>query len=59
MGVKHSAQHLCSLAYTVFNMARVVSQHTLLDDAESPGQFLRLFVLLPQEMKDVLPSLSS
>ena len=40
-------------------MARVISQHTVIDDAENPGQFFHFFALLPQELKDVLPSLSS
>ena len=59
MGVEHSVQHLCSLVYAVLYMARVISLHTLLDDAESLGQFLHLCALLPQELKDVLRSLSS
>ena len=37
MGVEHSAQHLSSLIHRISTMARVVSQHTLLDVAESPG----------------------
>ena len=45
--------------HAVLHMARVISQHTLLDDAESPGQFLYFLTLLPQELNDVLPSLSS
>ena len=59
MGVEHSAQHLSGLIYTICNMARVVSQHTLLYDAESPRQPLHFFILLLQELKNVLPSLSS
>ena len=59
MGVKLSAQHLCSLVHAVLHVARVISQHTLLDDAESPGHFLHFLTLLPHELKDVLPSLSS
>ena len=59
MGVEHSTLHLWGLVYTVLYMARVISQHTLLDEAESPGQFVHFFALLPQELKDVLPSLSS
>ena len=58
MGVEHSAQHLCSLVHAVFHMARVVSQHTLLNDAESPSQFLHFLSLLLQEVKDVLAPLS-
>ena len=37
---EHSAQHLCGLIYAVLYVARVISQHTLLDNAESPGQIL-------------------
>ena len=48
--------HLGSLIHVVFNVARVVSQHTLLYDAESPGQLLHFFTLLPQKLEDVLSS---
>ena len=58
MVIEHSANHLSSLIYTLGNVARVVSQHTLLYDAESNRQPFHFFILLPQELKDVLPSLS-
>ena len=59
MGVENSAQHLSGLIHTICYVARVISQHTLLDDAESPRQFFHFIILLLQELKDVLPSLSS
>ena len=59
MGVEHSAQHLCSFAYAVLYMARVISQHTLLNVSKSPGQFFDFLAFLPQELKDVLPFLST
>ena len=59
MGVEHFAQHLCSLVYAVLHMTRVISQHTLLEDVESPSQFLHFLALLPQGLKDVLPSFRS
>ena len=46
MSVKHSTQHHSCLVHAVLYMARVISQHTLLDDAESPGQFLHFLTLL-------------
>ena len=52
MGVEHSAQHLSGLIHTMCYVARVVSQHTLLDDAESPRQFFHVIVLLLQELKE-------
>ena len=63
MGVENSAQHLSGLIYSVCNMARVVSQHTLLYDAESPRLSLHFFILLLHELrdgrKDFIPSLGS
>ena len=59
MGVEQFAQHLCGLVHAVLRLAGVISQHTLLANAESPGQDLHFFASLPQELKDVLPSLSS
>ena len=44
MGVEHSAQHLSGLIHTIRYVTRVVSQHTLLDDAESPRQFFHFIV---------------
>ena len=58
MGVEHSAQPLICLFHCISDIAKVVSQHTLLDGAESPRQFLHFIALLLQELKDVLPSLS-
>ena len=40
-------------------VTRVVSQHTLLYDAESPHQPFHFYILLLQELEEVLPSLSS
>ena len=57
--VKHSAQHLICLIHWISDMARVFSQHTLLDDADRPRQFLHFLALLLQELKHVLPSLRS
>ena len=59
MGVEHSAQHLCGLVHAVLHVAMGISQHTLLDNAKSPGQDLHFFTLVPQELKDVLLSFSS
>ena len=36
MGVDHSVQHFCSLVDAVLYMARLISQHFLVDDAENP-----------------------
>ena len=53
------AQHLSGLVYTFCYVARVVSQHTLLYDAESLCQPFHFYILLLQKLEDVLPSLSS
>ena len=37
MGVEHAAQHLSFLIHRIFYKARVIPQHTLLDNAEGPG----------------------
>ena len=37
VGVEHSAQHLCGLVHAIFDKARVIPQHTLLDNTEGPS----------------------
>ena len=49
MGIKHAAQHLGGLIHALCNVARVVSRHILL---------LYFIILLPQELKDALSSIS-
>ena len=58
-GAEYSAQHLSGLVYTFCYVARVVFQHTPLYNAESPLQPLHFYILLLQELEDVLPFLSS